>query len=252
MLKAFKSDERVRYFLGDVRDIDRLERAFNSVDYVIHAAALKQVPALEYNPIEAIRTNILGTQNVINAAIDTGVHKVIVLSTDKAVNPINLYGATKLCAEKLAIASNAYTQKKRTMLSVVRYGNVIGSRGSVLELFRGQQAAGEPFTITHPEMTRFWVSVEEAVHFVLSRIEDMQGGEIFIPKLERKKIWDLALELDPEHPRTFIGIRCGEKLHETLINWDESAYAEDRDSYYIIRRQGQGVINKSQFTYSSN
>lgn len=241
-------DNRVRYFIGSIRDKERLERAFQDVDYIIHAAALKQVPALEYNPIEAIQTNILGTQNVINAAIDQGVSKVIMLSSDKACNPINLYGATKLCAEKLMIASNAYSRKK-PMLSVVRYGNVTGSRGSVVELFEKQKETGT-LTITDDRMTRFWISIDNAVKFVFECLNRMQGGEIFIPKLPSRKIIDVAKEIAPTASYKMIGVRPGEKLHEVLISKDESQYAEEKEDCFIIR-QGE-PINDKQFQYSSS
>ena len=234
-------DDRVRYFLGDIRDKERLERAFHDVDVVVHAAALKQVPALEYNPIEAIKTNILGTQNIINASIDQKVSKVLMLSTDKAVNPANLYGATKLCAEKLMVASNAYSKKtymmtgeeNRPMFSVVRYGNVMSSRGSVIPLFKEQAKTGK-LTVTHKDMTRFWVSLDDAVKFVYNCLNRMQGGEIFIPKLPTKKIVDLAKEICPECALDVIGIRPGEKIHEVLISKDEARHAVEYDDSFVI------------------
>ena len=240
-------DSRVRYFLGDVRDKERLERAFSGVDYIIHAAALKQVPQLEYNPIEAIRTNILGTQNVINCAIDNKIKKVIMLSTDKAVNPINLYGATKLCAEKLMLASNVYGGKD-TKLSVVRYGNVMGSRGSVLEVFNRQKETGV-LTLTHSDMTRFKISIDRAVEFVLRCLQSMQGAEIFIPKLDKIKILSLAKELCPVCEIKEIGIRAGEKIHEVLLSKDESRYAEVKSDCFIVRQE---IINAKPFTVSSS
>lgn len=241
-------DSRVRYFLGDVRDKERLERAFHGVDEVIHAAALKQVPALEYNPIEAVKTNILGTQNIINAAIDQGVKKVLMLSTDKAVNPINLYGATKLCAEKLMLASNAYGGRF-TKFSVVRYGNVMGSRGSVIEVFNKQKESGV-LTLTHSDMTRFKITLDSAVEFVLRCLQSMQGAEIFIPKLDKIRIKELAEEICPVCEIKEIGIRPGEKVHEVLLSKDESRYTEEKDDCFIVR-QGE-IINTQPFIVSSS
>jgi len=239
------TDPRIRYYIGDVRDKERLHRALNGIDVVVHAAALKHVPAMEYNPIEAIKTNVLGTQNVINASIDCGVSKLLLLSTDKAVNPVNLYGATKLCAEKLMVASNVYG---KTKLSVVRYGNVIGSRGSVIPIFKEQKKTGR-LTITDKRMTRFWVSLANASEFVLQCMHRMEGGEIFVPKLPTKRIVDLAKEICPECELEEIGIREGEKLHEVLISEDESRYAKECDGYYIIDKNNPTVES---FTYSSN
>lgn len=241
-------DERVRWFIGDIRDKERLARAFNGVDYIIHAAALKQVPAMEYNPCEAVKTNIIGTQNIINAAIDAGVRKVIMLSSDKAVNPINLYGASKLCAEKLMIAGNVYSHQKETILSVVRYGNVIGSRGSVLEIWEEQKKTGV-LKITDKRMTRFWMTIQEAVDFVLFCINIMEGGEIFIPKLPKKSLMALASETCPACQIEEIGMRCGEKLHETLISFDESKHAIDKNNYYLIKNS---LTNLSPFVYTSS
>lgn len=238
-------DDRIVYFLGDIRDKERLERGFTNVDYIIHAAALKQVPALEYNPIEAIKTNILGTQNVINAAIDRGVSKVLMLSSDKAVNPINLYGATKLCAEKLIVNSNVYS---KTRLSVVRYGNVEGSRGSVIELFNKQKTSG-CLTITDENMTRFWLTPDEAVQFVLKCLFDMRGGEIFIPKLKKVKIKDIASAICPECEIKVIGKRIGEKMHEKLISFEESPFAHEKDDCFIIHRENK---NNKLFEYTSS
>ena len=230
-------DLRVRFFIGDVRDRDRLYQAFKNVDYVIHAAALKQVPALEYNPMEAIKTNIIGTQNVITCAVDLGVHKVLVLSTDKAVNPINLYGATKLCAEKLTISSSAYGGRV-TKLSVVRYGNVLGSRGSVIEVFEKQKESGI-LTVTDSRMTRFMITPIEAVAFVMKCLGDMQGGEIFVPRLNSIRIMELAHKTAPNCKTVFTGIRIGEKLHEVLISLNEFRYTEIQDDRFIIRPQTQ-------------
>ncbi len=244
MAKKF-TDPRIRYFIGDIRDKDRLRRAFSDMNVVIHAAALKQVVALEYNPIEAIMTNVIGTQNVINASIDAGVDKVMLVSTDKAVNPVNLYGATKLCAEKLMVASNVYG---KTKFSVVRYGNVVGSRGSVLSLFEEQMKSGK-LTVTDKRMTRFWVTLEGATEFVNTCLDKMQGGEIFVPKLKSKKIVDLAREVCPDCELVEIGIRDGEKLHEVLISEDESRYVKEYDGYYVIDKDNE---LRESFVYSSN
>jgi len=224
----------VRYFIGDVRDKDRLRRAFAGVDIVIHAAALKQVPTAEYNPTEAIKTNIIGATNIIDAAIDLGVEKVIALSTDKAVNPINLYGATKLCSDKLFIAANAYVGTGDTRFSVVRYGNVLGSRGSVVPLFQEHCARGL-VPITHPEMTRFWITIEQGVAFVLFALERMAGGEIFVPKIPSMSILDLAKALAPGCKTEIIGIRPGEKLHEIMVPSDEARNTVEFDDFYLIK-----------------
>jgi UDP-N-acetylglucosamine 4,6-dehydratase len=224
----------MRYFIGDVREKERLHRAFHNVDYVIHAAALKQVPAAEYNPFEAVRTNILGAQNVISAAIDQQVKKVIALSTDKAANPINLYGATKLCSDKLFIAGNAYVGRDHTISSVVRYGNVLGSRGSVIPLFQKQKKKGV-ITITDPRMTRFWITLERGVNFVLKCLEKMVGGELFIPKIPSMNIMDLAKAVCPECKTDVIGIRPGEKLHEVMVPKDEAHRTLEYEDYYLIQ-----------------
>ena len=226
--------ECMRYFIGDVRDIERLYRAFRNVDYVIHAAALKQVPAAEYNPFEAVKTNILGAQNIINVSIDRGVQKVIALSTDKAANPINLYGATKLCSDKLFIAGNSYVGEAGTKLSVVRYGNVVGSRGSVIPFFLKCRKNG-CFPITDPRMTRFWITIEQGVNFVLDCLEQMVGGELFVPKLPSMNIMDLAKAIDPACKTEIIGIRAGEKIHEVMIPMDEARRTVEFDSYYILQ-----------------
>jgi len=225
-------DDRLRFFLGDVRDATRLNRAFHGVDYVIHAAALKQVPALEYNPFEAIQTNIIGTQNVINAAIDQGVEKVMLISTDKAANPANLYGATKLCAERLCISSNFYTGGK-TKLSAVRYGNVLGSRGSLLKLVEEQRKTGV-VQLTHQDMTRFWITLDQGVELVLKGLERMQGGEIFIPKIPSMRVGDLLKILAPECEIKVIGIRPGEKLHEVLVTPEEARHTVELEDVYVI------------------
>ena len=226
--------ECIRYFIGDVRDKERLYRAFRNVDYVIHAAALKQVPAAEYNPFEAVKTNILGAQNVINVSIDRGVEKVIALSTDKAANPINLYGATKLCSDKLFIAGNSYVGEAGTKLSVVRYGNVVGSRGSVIPFFLKCRENGY-FPITDPRMTRFWITIEQGVNFVLDCLERMVGGELFVPKLPSMNIMDLAKAIDPACKTEIIGIRPGEKIHEVMIPIDDARRTVEFDRYYIIQ-----------------
>ncbi len=223
----------LRYFIGDVRDRDRLRRAMAGVDIVVHAAALKQVPACEYNPMEAIKTNILGSANVVEAALDAGVHKVLALSTDKAVNPVNLYGATKLAAEKLVIQSNVYAAHGRTRFSCTRYGNVVGSRGSVVPVFLKQRAQGK-LTITDPRMTRFWLSLEQGVRFVIRAIEHMEGGEVFVPKIPSMRVMDLAQAIAPEAEIEIIGIRPGEKLHEVLLNEDEARHAVEMDDMFVI------------------
>jgi UDP-N-acetylglucosamine 4,6-dehydratase len=224
----------MRYFIGDVRDKERLHRAFQGVDIIIHAAALKQVPAAEYNPFEAVKTNIIGAQNVINVAIDQGVKKVIALSTDKAANPVNLYGATKLCSDKLFIAGNAYVGRDQTCFSVVRYGNVVGSRGSVIPLFLKSTVSGV-LPITDPRMTRFWITLEEGSKFVLDCLERMVGGEIFVPKIPSMNIMDLAKAICPECEMKIVGIRPGEKLHEVMIPRDESRNVLEFENYYIIK-----------------
>lgn len=227
------ADPRLRFFIGDVRDRDRLYRAFQGVDYVVHAAALKQVPACEYNPFEAIKTNVLGAQNVIDAAIDSGVQRVIALSSDKAANPINLYGATKLCSDKLFVAGNAYVGDRPTRFSVVRYGNVVGSRGSVVPLFLKLRETGR-IPITDPRMTRFWITLEQGVRFVIACLERMHGGEIFVPKLPSMNIMDLARAIAPGCDYEFTGIRPGEKLHEVMIPEDDARHAVELDDFYVI------------------
>jgi len=224
----------MRYFIGDVRDKERLYRAFRNVDYVIHAAALKQVPAAEYNPFEAVRTNILGAQNVINVAIDQKVRRVIALSTDKAANPINLYGATKLCSDKLFVAGNAYVGRDETRFSVVRYGNVVGSRGSIIPVLMKKRETGV-LPITDERMTRFWITLEQSVCFVLKCLEEMVGGEIFVPKIPSMKIVGLAEAICPECKIEIVGIRPGEKLHEVMIPRDDSRNAVEFDNYYVIK-----------------
>ena len=234
MRVAGYDDERLRYFIGDVRDRDRLVRAMHGVDVVVHAAALKQVPACEYNPMEAIKTNIIGTSNVIEAALDAGVGKMLALSTDKAVSPANLYGGTKLVAEKLVIQSNAYAAGTSTRYSCVRYGNVVGSRGSVVPLFLKQRTNGK-ITITDERMTRFWLSLEQGVHFVINCIEQMEGGEVFVPKIPSTKVIDLARAIAPEAKIDVIGIRPGEKLHEDLLSPDEARHTVELERMYVIQ-----------------
>jgi UDP-N-acetylglucosamine 4,6-dehydratase len=224
----------LRYFIGDVRDRERLYRAFSDVDIVVHAAALKQVPACEYNPFEAVQTNIMGAKNVIDAAIDQEVKKVMALSTDKAVNPINLYGATKLCAEKLFIQGNSYSGEGGTRFSCARYGNVVGSRGSVIPVFRKQRECGK-ITVTDERMTRFWLTLEQGVRFVIRCIERMQGGEVFVPKIPSMRIMDLAEAVAPGCDVEFVGIRPGEKLHEVLISRDESRYTLELEDMFVIQ-----------------
>lgn len=218
----FANDERLRWFLGDIRDIERLKRAFHDVDFVIHAAALKQVDTGEYNPMEFIKTNVLGSQNVIDAAISAGVKRVVALSTDKASSPINLYGATKLTADKLFIAANNYGFKYGTTCSVVRYGNVMGSRGSVIPYFKELVSQGKNLPITDLRMTRFWISLDQAVKFVLDSLEMMEGGELYVPRIPSMKIVDLARAVSPDARLEEIGMRPGEKLHEEMISADDS------------------------------
>lgn len=233
-MKQEFQDERIRFFIGDVRDKDRLYRAFDGVDIVIHAAAMKHVDACEYNPFEAIKTNIHGAQNIIEAAIDCGVEKVIALSTDKACSPVNLYGATKLASDKLFVAANAYVGEKKTKFSVVRYGNVVGSRGSVVPFFKKIRETGV-VPITDERMTRFWITLEHGVQFVLDNLERMQGGEIFVPKIPSMNIMDLAKAIAPECEIEVIGIRPGEKLHEAMIMEDDARHTIEYDSYYVIQ-----------------
>lgn len=221
-LRQTMTDERLRWFLGDIRDKERLARALHGVDYVVHAAALKQVDTAEYNPFEFVKTNVLGSQNVIDASIDAGVKKVVALSTDKASSPINLYGATKLTADKLFIAANNYSTPSGTRMAVVRYGNVMGSRGSVIPLFRRLIAEGVPLPITDPRMTRFWITLDQAVDFVLDSFASMQGGELYVPRIPSMRMTDLAEAMAPGHATEVIGIRPGEKLHEEMISAEDS------------------------------
>ncbi|WDV07460.1 UDP-N-acetylglucosamine 4,6-dehydratase (inverting) [Lysinibacillus irui] len=233
-MKQEFDDNRLRFFIGDVRDKDRLYRAFNGVDIVIHAAAMKHVDACEYNPFEAVKTNIHGAQNIIEAAIDCGVEKVIALSTDKACSPVNLYGATKLASDKLFVAANAYVGDKKTSFSVVRYGNVVGSRGSVVPFFKKMKETGT-LPVTDERMTRFWITLEQGVHFVLDNLERMHGGEIFVPKIPSMKVVDLAKAIAPECEIQIIGIRPGEKLHEAMIMEDDARHTVEFKDYYIIQ-----------------
>ncbi len=234
MQQEFNGPE-MRYFIGDVRDQDRLISAMNEVDYVIHAAALKQVPAAEYNPMECIKTNIHGAENVIQAALAADVEKVVALSTDKAANPINLYGATKLASDKLFVAANNITGKQRTRFSVVRYGNVVGSRGSVVPYFKKLVKEGTAsLPITHPEMTRFWITLQQGVDFVFKNFERMQGGEIFVPKIPSARIVDLASSLAPDLATEIVGIRPGEKLHEIMCPSDDSHLTIEFEDHYVI------------------
>lgn len=264
MKNRFKGKEDIlRFFVGDVRDKDRLMRAFSGVDYVVHAAAMKQVPACEYNPLEAIKTNINGAANVIDAAIERGVKRVVALSTDKAVNPINLYGGTKLVSDKLFVAANSYVALGKTRFSVVRYGNVAGSRGSVIPFFADQLKSGvERLPVTDKRMTRFWIHLETGVKLVLHALEMANGGEVFIAKIPSFKITDLAEAMNPGHPYDEIGIREGEKLHEIMITAEDSRRTYEYDKYYVIypelewfRKYGQiipgGTLVEPGFEYSS-
>jgi UDP-N-acetylglucosamine 4,6-dehydratase len=224
----------LRYFIGDVRDKERLYRAFRGVEYVVHAAALKQVPAAEYNPTECLRTNVGGAENVVNVAADVGVKKVIALSTDKAVSPVNLYGASKLCSDKLFVAANAFTACD-TVYSVVRYGNVMGSRGSVIPFFIRKRDDGGPIPITDARMTRFWITLEQGVNMVLRAFELAEGGEIFVPKIPSMRITDLAEAIAPGRATTIVGIRPGEKIHESMITAEDSRNTVDIGDYYVIK-----------------
>jgi UDP-N-acetylglucosamine 4,6-dehydratase/5-epimerase len=253
-------NEKIRYFIGDVRDKDRLHRAMNGVDIVIHAAALKQVPACEYNPLEAVKTNINGAANIIDTAIDNRVNKVMALSTDKAVHPVNLYGATKLVAEKLIVQGNAYSGGHKTLFSCVRYGNVVGSRGSVIPVFYRQKKLGK-ITITDEKMTRFWITQEQAVRFIMECISIMKGGEVFVPKLPSMTILDLADVLAPNCEKVVTGIRPGEKIHEILLTKQESRHSKEFGDSYIIEPEHpfwersnfkEGKEIKNGFEYTSN
>ena len=235
MRRAFppEAHPNIRFFIGDIRDRDRLYRALQKVDIVVHAAALKQVDTAEYNPFEAVRTNVLGSQNVIDAAIDCGVRKVLALSTDKAANPINLYGATKLAADKLFTAANNYAGADSTRFAVVRYGNVLGSRGSVVPLFTKLRASGT-IPITDPRMTRFWITIDQAVSFVFARLAGMRGGEVFVPKIPSMKLADMARAICPDCEQHVVGVRPGEKMHEVMVPADEASHTVDMGDHYVI------------------
>jgi UDP-N-acetylglucosamine 4,6-dehydratase len=234
--QLFSQDERLRWFIGDVRDADRLRRAMDGVDYVVHAAALKQVDTAEYNPFEYVKTNIVGSQNVIDAAIDTGVKRVVALSTDKASSPINLYGATKLCADKLFVAGNHYAAHRETRFAVVRYGNVVGSRGSVVPFFQRLAAEGATvLPVTDERMTRFWITLPQAVQFVLDSFDRMQGGELYVPRIPSMRITDLAMAILPEAETKVIGIRPGEKLHEEMISAEDAHRTLRFPDHYVVQ-----------------
>ena len=265
MREAFDDDPRLRWFIGDVRDKDRLYRAMDGVDVVVHAAAMKQVPACEYNPLEAIKTNILGASNLIDAAIDRGVGKILALSTDKACNPVNLYGATKLCADKLFVAANHYSGSHETAFSLIRYGNVFGSRGSVVPTFVGiaRQHGKTVFPVTNPGMTRFWISLDDAVSQVMGALQRMEGGETFVPIMRSSTMRDLAMAIDPDAHIKVVGLRPGEKLHETIIPADETGHVlEFRDHFTILPPwteytpctptfNGEGILRDEDWAYTS-
>lgn len=235
MRVAVGEDSRIRYFIGDIRDQGRLRMALRGVDYVVHAAALKQVDTAEYNPMEFVKTNILGSENIIQAAIEAGVKKVVALSTDKASSPANLYGATKLTADKLFVSSNHYAAAGSTRFSVVRYGNVMGSRGSVVPLFLKLATEGRPLPITDPRMTRFWITLQQAVTFVIRAFDDMEGGELFVPRIPSVRITDLAEAIAPELERVHIGARPGEKLHEEMISIEDARRTVRRPDMYVVQ-----------------
>jgi UDP-N-acetylglucosamine 4,6-dehydratase/5-epimerase len=259
MQQSLPDEPRLRFFIGDVRDYQRLYRAFHDVDIVVHAAALKQVPAAEYNPFEAVKTNVHGAQNVIEAAIEQGVERVIALSTDKACSPINLYGATKLVSDKLFVAGNAYAGGTRTRFAVVRYGNVVGSRGSVVPHFK-QLAPTRVLPITDDRMTRFWITLEQGVRFVIQCLPRMHGGELFVPKIPSMKVVDLANAIAPDAQLQTVGIRPGEKLHEEMISAADSRRTVDMGEYYVIQpemewwpdQQLSGDPVPSGFSYASD
>jgi len=259
MASKFHNDPRLRFFIGDVRDKERLRRAAQGVDIIVHAAALKQVPACEYNPIEAVKTNIDGAVNIIDAAIDNDVEKVLAISTDKAVHPVNLYGATKMVMERLITQANVYAGVKRTRFACSRYGNVIGSRGSVVPLFFEQRKNGK-ITLTDERMTRFLLTLTQGVNFVIKCLEQMKGGEVFVPKIPSAKMIDLADVLAPEAQKVIIGIRPGERLHEVLLTEDEARHAREFDDYFIIElelsfwdgnRTREGRVLADGFCYAS-
>jgi len=264
MREIFPVDQYpIQYFIGDVRDKERLSRVCRGVDYIVHAAALKQIPTAEFNPFEVIKTNVIGAQNIIESALECDVEKVIALSTDKACNPINLYGATKLCSDKLFAAANNYKGYHKTSFAVVRYGNVVGSRGSVIPFFLKEKRKGV-LPITDDRMTRFWITLDQGVHFVLQSLERMQGGELFVPKIPSMKVVDLARAIDPEAELKIIGIRPGEKLHELMISADDARNTLEFDDYFVIqpshpwwddvqyKRINGGTHVKDDFIYASN
>jgi len=261
MRQIWGDDPRVRFFLGDIRDLERLKMALRGVDYVVHAAALKQVDTAEYNPMEYVKTNILGSENVIQASIDAGVKKVVALSTDKASSPVNLYGATKLTADKLFISSNHYAVDGGTRFSVVRYGNVMGSRGSVIPFFRRLAAAGEPIPITDARMTRFWITLPQAVDFVINSFRDMSGGELYVPRIPSMKVVDLAEAIAPGAKMVDIGIRPGEKLHEEMISMEDARRTIRQADRYVVEptlalwggfKEAVGEAVPEDFSYTSD
>jgi UDP-N-acetylglucosamine 4,6-dehydratase len=259
MRQDFDNDDRIRWFLGDVRDLERLKLALAGVEYVVHAAALKQVDTAEYNPMEFVKTNVIGSQNVIEASIYAGVKKVVALSTDKASSPINLYGATKLTADKLFVAGNIYGRPQGTIFSVVRYGNVVNSRGSVVPYFRKLLQQGRPLEVTDQSMTRFWLKLDVAVKLVLNALEDMRGGELYVPQIPSVKIMDVVKALSPKGEYVFTGIRPGEKLHEEMISTEEARRAEKRGNIFVLHSSTSELTNKKPtfnlpegFRYSSD
>lgn len=261
MRQTWGDDPRVRFFLGDIRDLDRLKMALRGVDYVVHAAALKQVDTAEYNPMEYVKTNILGSENVIQASIEAGVKKVVALSTDKASSPVNLYGATKLTADKLFISSNHYSVDGGTRFAVVRYGNVMGSRGSVIPFFRRLAAVGEPLPITDARMTRFWITLPQAVDFVVDSFRDMTGGELYVPRIPSMKVTDLAEAIAPGASMVDIGIRPGEKLHEEMISVEDARRTVKQPNRYIVEptlavwggyKEAAGESVPDDFAYTSD
>jgi UDP-N-acetylglucosamine 4,6-dehydratase len=260
MKQTWGTDERVRFFLGDIRDLDRLEIALHGVDHVVHAAALKQVDTAEYNPMEYVKTNVLGSENVIRASMQAGVQKLVALSTDKASSPVNLYGATKLTADKLFISSNNYAKSYGTKMAVVRYGNVMGSRGSVIPFFRALADKGEPLPITDTRMTRFWITLPQAVDFVIQSFADMNGGELYVPRIPSMKVTDLAEAIAPGAPLVEIGIRPGEKLHEEMISSEDARRTIAQPTRYIVPPtlaewgfiEPTGDIVPDGFSYSSD
>ena len=262
MAKLFEGDNRVRFFIGDIRDKDRLSRALDSIDYVVHAAATKIVPTAEYNPFECIKTNVNGAMNLIDACIDKKIKKIVALSTDKACNPVNLYGASKLASDKLFISGNTYAAKKKTRFSVVRYGNVIGSRGSIIPFFKQLAKEGKSLPITDSRMTRFMISLEQGVELVWQAFNDMDGGEIYVKKIPSMKITEIARAIAPDSAVEIIGIRPGEKLHEQMIGLEDAYYTYEYKDYYKILpsirfwggekfKIGEGIKVPEDFTYSS-